>query len=79
MLQPPAVALVGAGPGHPGLLTLRAVECLRRAELVLYDRLVPAGLLDGAWGDVAYMVAVSAQDGIMQLVARGASPPTGKS
>ena len=40
---------------------------------------VPAGLLDGAWGDVAYMVAVSAQDGIMQLVARGASPPTGKS
>ena len=33
---------------------------------------VPAGLLDGAWGDVAYMVAVSAQDGIMQLVARGA-------
>jgi hypothetical protein len=39
---------------------------------------VPAGLLDGPWGDVAYMVAVSAQDGIMQLVARGASPPTGK-
>jgi len=40
---------------------------------------VPAGLLDGPWGDVAYMVAVSAQDGIMQLVARGAPPPTGKS
>jgi hypothetical protein len=40
---------------------------------------VPAGLLDGAWGDVAYMVAVSAQDGIMQLVARGAPPPGGKS
>jgi len=40
---------------------------------------VPVGLLDGAWGDVAYMVAVSAQDGIMQLVARGASPSTGKS
>ena len=40
---------------------------------------VPAGLLDGAWGDVAYMVAVSAQDGIMQLVARRAPPPTGKS
>ena len=33
---------------------------------------VPAGLLDGAWGDVAYMVAVSAQDGIMELVVRGA-------
>jgi len=40
---------------------------------------VPAGLLDGPWGDVAYMVAVSAQDGIVQLVARGAVPPTGKS
>ena len=40
---------------------------------------VPAGLLDGAWGDVAYMVAVSAQDGIMELVARGAPQPAGKS
>jgi hypothetical protein len=40
---------------------------------------VPAGLLDGAWGDVAYTVAVSAQDGIMELVARGAPPPSGRS
>lgn len=40
---------------------------------------VPAGLLDGAWGDVAYMVAVSAQEGIMELVARGAPQPAGKS
>jgi hypothetical protein len=40
---------------------------------------VPAGLLDGAWGDVAYMVAVSAQEGIMELVARGAPQATGKS
>lgn len=40
---------------------------------------VPAGLLDGAWGDVAYMVAVSAQDGIMQLVSRGAPQASGKS
>jgi hypothetical protein len=40
---------------------------------------VPAGLLDGAWGDVAYMVAVSAQDGIMQLVARGLPQQAGKS
>jgi hypothetical protein len=40
---------------------------------------VPTGLLDGAWGDVAYMVAVSAQDGIMELVTRGAPQPAGKS
>jgi hypothetical protein len=38
---------------------------------------VPAGLLDGAWGDVAYMVAVSAQEGIIELVARGAQQSGG--
>jgi hypothetical protein len=40
---------------------------------------VPTGLLDGAWGDVAYTVALAAQDGIMALVARGAPPQSRKS
>lgn len=40
---------------------------------------VPAGLLDGPWGDVAYTVAVSAQDGIMELVDRGGQSPSSRS
>ena len=37
--------LVGAGPGDPGMLTLRGVECLRRADVVLYDYLVNQEIL----------------------------------
>ena len=39
------MALVGAGPGDPGLLTLRGAELLGEADVVLVDRLVDAGVL----------------------------------
>lgn len=39
------VFLIGAGPGHPGLLTLRGAELLGRSDVVLYDGLSNADLL----------------------------------
>jgi uroporphyrin-III C-methyltransferase/precorrin-2 dehydrogenase/sirohydrochlorin ferrochelatase len=47
------VTLVGAGPGDPELLTLKALRALQDADVILYDRLVPRGVLDMARRDAA--------------------------
>ncbi|MGD2122798.1 MAG: uroporphyrinogen-III C-methyltransferase [Gemmatimonadota bacterium] len=46
--QAGTVHLVGAGPGDPGLITVRAVQCLREADLVLYDYLANPTLVEYA-------------------------------
>ncbi|MGH9998443.1 MAG: uroporphyrinogen-III C-methyltransferase [Nitrosopumilaceae archaeon] len=39
------VYIVGAGPGDPKLITLKAIETIKKADIVLYDRLVSKGIL----------------------------------
>jgi uroporphyrinogen III methyltransferase/synthase len=55
------VSFVGAGPGVPDLLTVRAVERLQRADVIVHDALVPARLLDVV-NPVAERIAVARED-----------------
>jgi uroporphyrinogen III methyltransferase/synthase len=45
------VYLVGAGPGDPGLITVRAIELIAAADVILYDRLIPTSVLEAARTD----------------------------
>ncbi len=51
------VYLIGAGPGDPGLVTLKARQCIEKAQVVVYDYLAPKALLDYA-GEKAQIIYV---------------------
>ena len=78
------VFLVGAGPGDPGLLTVRGAEVLQRADVVVYDRLsveallevAPAGAEHISVGKAPGRVTMSQDDINALLVERGRSGAT---
>ena len=64
--MPGKVYLVGAGPGDPGLITVKGLRCLQQADLVVYDRLMDPALLSSASPD-AELVFVGKERGRQAL------------
>ncbi len=55
MVKRGKVYLVGAGPGEPKLITVRGSECIREADVIIYDRLVDKRLLAMAQADTEFI------------------------
>ena len=51
------VYLVGAGPGDPALMTVRALELVAAADVIVHDRLIGADVLAGARSDAQLIYA----------------------
>jgi len=69
--DPGSVAFVGAGPGDPGLLTVRGVEMLREADVVVVDATDQEVLLDHAEGSAKSVPALAEDGSPLTAAARG--------
>ncbi|MEN6622980.1 MAG: uroporphyrinogen-III C-methyltransferase [Smithella sp.] len=78
-MKPGKVYIIGAGPGDAGLITIKAVDCLRLADVVIYDNLVNEELLKYAKTGARFIYAgkmggnhTLTQDKINELLAKEA-------
>ncbi|NSL50689.1 uroporphyrinogen-III C-methyltransferase [Calidifontibacillus erzurumensis] len=62
------VYIVGAGPGHPKLITIRGMECIKEADVIIYDRLINKELLNYASShcQLIYCGKVPREHGLIQ-------------
>src|SRR5574342_1317124 len=70
------ISFVGAGPGDPGLLTRAAVEALRTADHVVYDRAIPQPLLEWVFAELATGQPEGAPPAIL-TIGTGSEPAEG--
>ncbi|MBU1149347.1 MAG: uroporphyrinogen-III C-methyltransferase, partial [Proteobacteria bacterium] len=62
MTEKGRVYIIGAGPGDPGLITLRGVQCIREADVIIYDHLVSPEILRHA-GEKTRLIYAGKQGG----------------